>query len=300
MLPPEQSPYRGRFAPSPTGALHFGSLLAALASFLDARHHRGRWLVRIEDLDPPREVPGAADAILRTLEQFHLHWDEEVIYQSQRQADYEALVQTLLRRNQAYYCDCSRQQSARRGPVYDGYCRRRQAVVRRPAAVRLRTDPRLIRFQDAVQGAQQERLDHASGDFIIHRKDQLYAYQLAVVADDAAQGITQVVRGCDLLSSTGRQIHLQQVLGYPVPAYTHIPVLVNAAGQKLSKQTFATALSPRQPGRDLYRALHLLGQRPPDTLRGAGPAEVLDWAVPNWRRERLPRRRTLPESQLQD
>lgn len=295
----QQPPYRGRFAPSPTGALHFGSLLAALASYLDARHHHGRWLVRIEDLDPPREVPGGADAILRTLERFQLHWDETVSYQSQHSARYQTLIQHLLTRGQAYYCDCSRQQSARRGRVYDGYCRQRQSLVRQPAAVRLQTGGARIHFTDAVQGPQDSCLPRDSGDFVIHRKDRLYAYQLAVVADDAAQGITQIVRGCDLLDSTPRQIHLQQQLGYRTPGYAHIPILVNATGQKLSKQTFATALTPENPGQDLFQALGMLGQQPPRELLGSPPGELLAWGSRHWRRESIPRQGKIPHPRLQ-
>ncbi len=294
-LDPVNQAVVGRFAPSPTGPLHAGSLLAAVASYLDARARQGRWLVRIEDLDPPREIPGASDQILRTLETYALEWDGPVLFQSQRHALYDAHIHQLLERDEAYFCNCSRQSIARRGPVYDGFCRRRQASVHAPAAVRLKIEPRVLAFQDRIQGLQEQHLGREVGDFVIRRKDTLYAYQLAVVLDDAEQGITHVVRGSDLLDSTARQIFLQQRLGLPTPEYAHIPVLVNPQGQKLSKQTFAPALTGEHPGRALWQALGALGQQPPVSLCNAPPAEVLAWGVAHWDTGRVPSQTTLPD-----
>lgn len=281
--------YIGRFAPSPTGPLHFGSLLAAVASYLDARAHQGSWLVRVEDIDPPREVPGATAQILRILEHYGLEWDGEVRYQSQRLAHYQEVIDELLERERAYYCSCSRQEIAQRGAIYDGYCRGSLSAAGEPAAIRLQVPPIDVRFQDRIQGMQEQHLSLEVGDFVIRRKDLLYAYQLAVVVDDAEQGVTHVVRGSDLLDSTPRQIYLQQRLDYPQPHYAHIPVLTNEAGQKLSKQTFAKALPEEQPGQQLHKALKTLGQQPPLELIQAPPAEILNWAQQHWSLERIPR-----------
>ncbi len=296
---------RVRFAPSPTGSLHFGSLLAALASYLDARAHHGQWLVRMEDLDPPREVKGAADQILQTLEQFGLEWDGAVWYQSRRHDRYQQVLQQLIDQHQAYRCYCSRQQiSLRHSPVYDGYCRPSNQINRtldpnQPAATRLKVDETTIVFDDAIQGQQQQRLDTEVGDFVIRRKDGLYAYQLAVVIDDADQGVNQIVRGYDLLSSTSRQIYLQQRLGITPPQYSHIPILVNSQGQKLSKQTYASAIDPNQPTASLFQALRLLGQNPPQHLRATSTREMLDWGVQHWQLHQVPRQTHLAESLLE-
>lgn len=284
--------YRGRFAPSPTGPLHLGSLLAALASWLDARAQGGEWLVRIEDLDPPRVVPGAADAILHTLEACGLWWDGPVLYQSVRVDAYRAALASLAARGELYSCRCSRREIADsglrgiEGPVYPGTCRDRAAEPAREQALRVRTDDAEIRFTDRIQGEVAHRLASDIGDFVVRRADGMAAYQLAVVVDDAEQGITDVVRGADLLASTTRQIHLQGLLGLPVPRHAHLPVLVNAQGEKLSKQTGATALDATVPLTPLRQALALLGQPVP-----AGPASVdqlLDQAVRHWRLDRVP------------
>lgn len=287
--PPAGSPYVGRFAPSPTGKLHFGSLLAALASYLDAKHNQGRWLVRVEDLDPPREVPGAAADILHTLEAFQLYWDGEVRYQSQQHSAYQNCIEQLLSQGLAYYCDCSRREVALRTHTedlrYDGFCRDRQARFENQyadAAIRLKTTDTPICFNDLIQGSQQQRLLPESGDFVIRRRDHLYAYQLAVAWDDGDQGITHIVRGSDLLDSTPRQIYLQRLLGFSQPCYAHIPILLDEHGHKLSKQTQATALDPARPQQALYRALALLGQSPPFELDGAPCDELLQWAVAHW------------------
>jgi len=304
--------YIGRFAPSPTGALHFGSLLAALASFLDARANQGRWLLRMEDLDPPREIAGAADQILRTLEHFGFYWDGPVRYQSQHLEQYQQVVQQLIQQQRAYPCDCSRQQLAQRNAViYDGYCRERALNSRQstatltashstPAvAIRVKTTDTRIGFKDSIQGNYQQQLGEEVGDFVIHRKDGFYAYQLAVVIDDAEQKITHIVRGYDLLDSTPRQIYLQRLLQLPTPIYSHIPILVNHLGQKLSKQTFASAIDPERPARALFQGLTLLGQQPPEDLREATTHEMLRWGADHWDLSRIPRQPHLAESLLE-
>ncbi len=293
--PPAQTTYVGRFAPSPTGPLHFGSLLAALASYLDARHQQGKWSLRMEDLDPPREVPGAADLILETLEDYGLKWDGHVSYQSERLSLYQDTLEQLLNLNRAYRCQCSRQQIAQRGSVYDGYCRGRQDQINAAYAIRLKTDNQPIHYQDLIQGSQQQLLHQYCGDFVIRRKDQLFAYQLAVVCDDAEQGINHIVRGSDLLDSTPRQLYLQRLLGYPQPCYAHIPIMVNVQDQKLSKQTYATALDSKRPEKATFRALEVLGQQPPMELKGAAVKELLDWAVSHWNLDRIPKQLTVKQ-----
>lgn len=279
----------GRFAPSPSGALHFGSLLAALASFLDIRQRSGRWLVRMEDLDPDREPPGAADAILRLLEAFQLHWDGRVIYQGQRLEAYAEALQQLEERGLTYPCSCSRKRIRELGGRYDGYCARHPETVRQPAAIRVRVPDEAITFEDRIQGRQSFDLSGLCGDFIIRRKDGLFAYQLAAAVDDGHQQITEVLRGSDLLDSTPRQIHLQRTLGLAEPSYAHIPVASNSAGQKLSKQHFARPLEARHAAQHLYDALIFLGQCPPVDLRGATASELLAWATGHWDIQKVPR-----------
>lgn len=279
----------GRFAPSPSGALHFGSLLAALASFLDIRQRGGRWLVRMEDLDPDREPPGAADEILRLLEAFQLHWDGEVIYQSQRLEAYAEALRHLEEWGLTYPCSCTRRRVRDLGNRYDGYCARHPGAVRQPAAIRVRVPAGAITFDDRIQGRQSFDLSAICGDFIIRRKDGLFAYQLAVAVDDGHQQITEVLRGSDLLDSTPRQIHLQRTLGLAVPRYAHIPVASNAAGQKLSKQHFARPLDAGHAGAYLYDALAFLGQSPPSGLRGAAAGELLEWGIRHWDIQKVPR-----------
>lgn len=282
-------PYRGRFAPSPTGPLHFGSLIAALGSYLCARQCGGAWLLRVEDIDPPREVAGAADAILRALERHGLDWDGPVLYQSRRSDAYDAALEHLRNAGWLYECSCTRSEIAatgRRGPfgiIYPGTCRdATQRRRRRQHSLRVRTHERPIRFEDLLQGPQEQQLQNTSGDFVVRRADGLYAYQLAVVVDDGEQGISDVVRGADLLDSTPRQIHLQQLLGLPTPRYLHLPVAANARGEKLSKQTRAAPLDEHTPGDNLWRALEFLGQAPPAELRRALPRETLAWARREW------------------
>lgn len=265
-MSPPGSPngYRGRFAPTPSGPLHFGSLVAALASYQRARAARGVWLLRIDDLDPPRVAPGASDAILRALEAFGMHWDAPVIYQSQRTAHYAAALETLAAAGLIYGCRCSRRAIADRaqegvdGPIYPGTCRA-LGFDFSAAAARVKTQPGSIAFDDLAQGSVKQNLAEDIGDFVLRRADGVYSYQLANVVDDAEFDITEVVRGADLLASTPRQIYLQQLLGYARPAYCHVPVVCNEHGEKLSKQTRATALDLTQPLRQLCAAARFLG-----------------------------------------
>lgn len=286
-------PYRGRFAPSPTGPLHIGSLIAAMASYLDARAHRGQWLVRMEDLDPPREMPGAAEDILRSLETFGFEWDGPVWFQGRRGELYQARIERLLEAGAAFHCGCSRREileAARpgiEGPVYPGTCRDGLPAGRAPRAVRLRVTDLELSFEDRLQGRLSQNLARDLGDFVIRRADGLFAYQLAVVIDDAEQGITDVVRGCDLLTSTPRQCWLQTQLGLPQPRYMHIPVAVNAAGEKLSKQTHAPALDASHPVPALWRAAAFLELEPPRDLLAASAREFWDWALAHWRTDAL-------------
>ncbi|HEZ0853243.1 tRNA glutamyl-Q(34) synthetase GluQRS [Neisseria meningitidis] len=288
--------YTGRFAPSPTGLLHIGSLLTAVASYADARAHGGKWLIRMEDLDPPREMPGAASHILHTLEAFGFEWDGEVAYQSRRYALYEETLCRLKTAGLVYPCHCSRkdwQAGARRGAdgfVYNGRCRhpgQRPAPQGKQPAWRIRVPDRIIGFSDGIVGGYAQNLARDIGDFVLLRADGYWAYQLAVVADDAEQGVTHIVRGQDLLVSTPRQIYLQQCLGVPTPQYAHLPLLTNAQGQKWSKQTLAPALDlnrREQLLRQVFRYLKL--PEAPETDR---PAELLDWAVAHWDMDKVPK-----------
>lgn len=276
--------YTGRFAPSPTGPLHFGSLVAALASWLDARAAGGRWLVRIEDLDPPRVQPGAADEILRALDSLGLAWDGEVLYQSRRAALYREALEKL--RAHTYWCGCSRREIADSSlglavdgaRIYPGTCRGGLPPGKAARALRVRAPAEEIRFVDRLQGAQAQALSRAIGDYVLYRADGIFAYQLAVVVDDAAQGVADVVRGADLLDSTARQIHLQRLLGVPTPRYLHVPAAVNLQGEKLSKQTGAPPVDARRPGREIAAALRFLGQRgthdPREAVKNWNPALI--------------------------
>ncbi|HEY9134451.1 MAG TPA: tRNA glutamyl-Q(34) synthetase GluQRS [Pseudomonadales bacterium] len=297
--------YRGRFAPSPTGPLHFGSLLAALASFLDARHNKGQWYVRIEDLDPPREQAGAADTILRTLEAFELYWDGSIVWQSQRHQLYEDICQQLLSENKAYYCTCSRSQLAQLGGVYPGTCRDSLGSTSAnppgtPHAIRLRTTTNPVLVKDRIQASFRQNVARAVGDFVIKRKDGLYAYQLAVVVDDQAQQISHVVRGTDLFDNTPRQMLLQQSLGFEPPEYAHLPVVVNSQGQKLSKQTFAPALATNNPTPILLQALTVLGYRLSDDILEARTEDVLAWAIEHWSINNVPKQSAVQNPEHKD
>lgn len=290
----------GRFAPSPSGPLHFGSMVAALGSSLSARAAGGRWLLRIEDVDTPRTVPGAAEGILRTLEQFGFEWDGPVVWQSRRTDAYRAAFEALRAAGRVFPCACTRKEIAdsalaRDGTRrYPGTCRDGLAPGREARAWRLRVEPGEVSFDDAVQGPIREDVAADVGDFVLLRADGLFAYQLAVVVDDAEAGVTEVVRGADLLDSTGRQILLQRLLGHPQPRYAHLPVASNAAGEKLSKQTLARAVEGADPARVLVDALDFLGQEPPAGLAEAGLAAVWAWARQHWSMARVPRRRSVP------
>ncbi len=285
--------YVGRFAPSPTGSLHFGSLVAAVASFLDARSHNGTWLIRIDDLDPPREVPGAADAILHTLENFHLFWDDEVLYQSARTDAYEAALAQLDERGYLFPCACSRREIADsaligvEGPIYPGTCRNGLPAGRSPRAVRVRVDDRRIDFHDRLQGAFSFDIQQVFGDFVVKRVGGMTAYQLAVVVDDAAQQVTHVVRGSDLLVSTPRQIYLQQLLDLPTPEYLHCPVAISADGEKLSKQTQAPAIDLRGDIRLACAVLEFLGQSVPPAVQDMTLTELWEHAADHWEPDRV-------------
>jgi glutamyl-Q tRNA(Asp) synthetase len=258
--------YVGRFAPSPTGALHFGSLVAALASYLQARSAKGKWRLRLDDLDQPRTQPGAAGEILRALELLGFEWDGPVLVQSQRLERYRAVLDELARRGLAYPCSCTRKEledsalAIDGARIYPGTCRQGLAPGKAARALRLRTHAAPIGFADAIQGWVEQRVEKEVGDFVLLRADGVIAYQLAVVVDDMDQGISHVVRGADLLDSTARQIHLQRLLGARTPHYAHLPVALNAAGEKLSKQTGARPLDLAQPRAELARARRFLGQ----------------------------------------
>lgn len=291
-----QPAYRGRFAPSPTGDLHFGTLLAAVGSYLQTQSRQGDWLMRIEDVDTTRRVPGAADALLRALERFGFEWQETVVYQSQRTDLYEAELERLASKDLIYPCTCSRKQLAETGDdnqtsqVYAGHCRHRRLPLAEEHAVRLRIEDRTIGFEDQVMGHYQQQLRQECGDFVIKRKDGLFAYQLAVVVDDADQGVNEVVRGVDLLDSTPRQIYLQQQLGYAQPSYLHLPLLLDAHGHKLGKSTGAAALNLAHAVTHLHRALELLGQHPPAELARDSLSQLWQWAIAHWDVSRIPRK----------
>jgi glutamyl-Q tRNA(Asp) synthetase len=289
--------YIGRFAPTPSGYLHFGSLVAALASYLDARAVGGHWLLRMEDLDPPREVAGAQDAILSTLESYGLEWDGELLRQSDRHAEYAALVERLLQQGRAYACTCSRKQLEGFHGIYPGTCRDAGHPTR-DAAIRLRVPDSSYGFIDRVQGDYRQHLGREVGDFVIRRRDGFYAYQLAVVLDDAWQGITDVVRGADLLDSTPRQLYLQELLSLAHPRYLHVPLIIQPDGHKLGKSYRSPALPSDQAAPLLVRALRALGQALPGELEQARPPELLAWAVSHWDAGRIPNSRTLAEAQL--
>ncbi|QKE64435.1 tRNA glutamyl-Q(34) synthetase GluQRS [Aquipseudomonas campi] len=289
--------YIGRFAPTPSGYLHFGSLVAALASYLDARSVGGQWLLRMEDLDPPREEPGAQDAILRTLETYGFEWDGPLVRQSERHDAYAALLERLFSQGLAYACTCSRKQLEAYGGIYPGLCRN-AGHASEDAAIRLRVPELAYHFCDRVQGEFRQHLGHEVGDFVIRRRDGLYAYQLAVVLDDAWQGITDIVRGADLLDSTPRQLYLQELLGLRQPRYLHVPLIIQPDGHKLGKSYRSPPLPADQAPALLLRALRTLGQQPPGELAGASARELLAWGSANWDATRIPRSPTLAEAQL--
>lgn len=302
---PLEKPIVGRFAPSPTGPLHFGSLVSAVGSYCLARCGHGRWLVRIEDLDPPRVVAGAEDEILRTLECLGLFWDGEVVRQSRRGDAYEAALEQLDAAGWLYPCTCSRREIlasaphlGEEGAIYPGTCRAGLPAGRQPRALRMRVADEPIAFDDALYGPQRESLAASVGDFVLKRADGLYAYQLAVVVDDAASGVTEVVRGADLLSSTARQLWLYAALRLAPPSYCHLPLVLGADGDKISKRHgLAVGLNDPLGGEAVFRALAFLGQPVPRELRRAPSREVLAWGVANFSLAHIdPRHRLLPDS----
>ncbi len=288
----------GRFSPSPTGPLHFGSLVAALGSYLDARARGGSWIVRMEDVDEPRTQPGAADAILATLESCGFEWDGPVVFQSRRRNLYQAAFDRLVAAGAMYPCGCTRKEIADSAlaidgaRIYPGTCRSGLAPGRTARAFRVRTEETAIEFTDRLQGPIGRNVGREAGDFILLRADGLFAYQLAVVVDDADQGITDVVRGADLLDSTARQIHLQHLMGYPTPDYLHLPVAVNSRGEKLSKQTGADPVGATS----LPLAFAFIGHALPAGLVATRPAEMLAWGVANWDVARVPKARAIAVS----
>ncbi|WP_224983064.1 tRNA glutamyl-Q(34) synthetase GluQRS [Geomonas agri] len=287
----DKSQIIGRFAPSPTGPLHVGSLVAALGSYLIAKKAGGLWLLRMEDLDLPRVVPGIADDMMRTLEKLGFAWDGEVLYQSRRTEHYRAAAEELQHRGLAYACGCTRSEIAQiasapheEGLVYPGLCREGLPPEKVERALRVKVYDEVISFDDGIMGRYSQHLTASCGDFVIHRADGPYAYHLAVVVDDAASGVNQVVRGADLLASTPRQIYLQCIFGFPTPSYYHLPLVTGPDGAKLSKRDNAVSLAAgcdldREGGRRLFAALRFLGQSPPPELQDAAPVELLAWGV---------------------
>lgn len=269
--------------------MHIGSLYSALASFLQARSKNGKWLLRIDDLDTPRNVPGAADTIIKTLEHFGLHWDDSILYQSQQIDSYKAALDTLDQFNRLYPCICSRKSLTQyhkdhpeKKSAYPGFCRNKTINGSQPHALRIRVEDSYCSFSDALQGTFSQNLAQQTGDFIVKRRDHIIAYQLAVIVDDQEQQVTEVVRGYDILDSTAKQIYLQQLLNFPTPTYMHIPVIVDQLGYKLSKQYGAKPVDAHTPVAILYTLLGLLKQNPPKELNQASVTELLNWALLNW------------------
>ena len=284
--------YRGRFAPTPSGPLHFGSLVAALASWLEARHAGGEWLIRVDDLDPPREVPGAADTILRQLETFGLHWDGPVRYQSQRHFAYQEAVDALLDRGYAFHCRLTRKQLAALNHNHPGISASVPAAE--DTAIRLQVPDRALSYQDGIQGAITNNLHRDGGAFVIRRRDGLFGYQLACALDDADDGITHVLRGADLLDSTLRQRWLLECLDRPAPEYAHLPVVSDGRNLKLSKSTGSEALDPTRASQLLTTALHCLGLQPPSDLQDERPAVLLAWGTAHYPDHQWPAGRQQP------
>ncbi|WP_423185572.1 tRNA glutamyl-Q(34) synthetase GluQRS [Alishewanella sp. d11] len=286
-LPKLTANYIGRFAPSPSGPLHFGSLVAAVGSFLQAKSQQGKWLLRIEDIDTPRVQAGADSAIMHTLEAFGLYWDDTVIYQSQRLARYQQVFNDLQQRGVLYGCQCSRRDISLAGGIYTGRCATLQLTTE-PLAWRLKAQDVSTQFNDLIFGTQQIASTLAQEDYILKRRDGLFSYQFVVVIDDMDQQITEVIRGADLLSMTTRQQHLFSLLGQSAPRYGHLPLAVSSPGQKLSKQNHASALSQWPLQHSLGAALHLLGHPVPNTLSAAPVTEILAWALQHWQLAQVP------------
>ncbi|RJX34214.1 MAG: tRNA glutamyl-Q(34) synthetase GluQRS [Oxalobacter sp.] len=295
----KKPPYRGRFAPSPTGPLHFGSLVAALGSYLEARTQWGQWLVRIEDVDATRCRPEYEAAILRTLDSFGFRYDHRVMRQSERAGAYQKALNRLFHEAPIFACACTRKEigDSRVGsdgaPIYPGTCRVQMPEGKEARAWRIRVNDHVFAFEDAIQGHIEQNLATEVGDFVLLRADGMFAYQLAVIVDDAEQEITHVVRGADLIDSTPRQIYLQERLGVPTPQYAHLPVAVGFSGEKLSKQTLAVPLEDDKPVPALWQAMHFLGQQPPEDLRKASVSEFWEWAMHHWTLDKVPKIRSI-------
>jgi glutamyl-Q tRNA(Asp) synthetase len=283
--------YRGRFAPTPSGPLHFGSLVAAVGSYAEAKQQGGQWWLRIDDIDPLRVQPGAINLILRCLERYGFRWDGPVIYQSKRRPAYHAALHRLRQLGLVYPCACSRREIALiarvglEGPIYPGTCR--DGPHSRARALRLNTRSVVLEFDDALLGPQRRDMERDLGDFVLYRDDAVFSFHLASAVDDGEYAMTHVVRGADLLESSVRQIHLQQLLGHSIPAYLHLPVALDARGEKLSKQTHAESLPLDQPSCSLTRALRFLGQAVPEELVRSSVEEIWGWALANWNRSRI-------------
>ena len=297
--------YIGRFAPSPTGPLHYGSLIVAVASYLQARTNNGLWLLRIEDIDPPREVKGAAEEIIRTLEQYQFEWDEQLLYQSTQFNNYHEQIEKLKRQELIYACSCSRKkineeaQDSILGKRYPGTCQTKKHELNNlKFSLRLHTSETKIKFTDAVFGYQECNINNEIGDFIIYRKYNLPSYALAVTVDDANQNITEVVRGYDLLAFTPLQIHLCQLLNFPIPSFLHIPLIVDKHGKKLSKQTGARGLPIDNLNFTLVQALNDLGLDSPENLAKEQLNSIWQWAFENWNVAKIPTSQSLPFYQI--
>ena len=275
--------YKGRFAPSPTGPVHFGTLIAAVGSYLQAKKNNGEWLIRMEDVDVTRKVDGSDTDILNTLESFGFEWDGAVIYQSKQTEYYEAALEKLLSQSLIFPCSCTRKQLAElNSDIYPGTCRLRRLPEENEHALRLLAEDISIEFYDTVMGKQSQNIKQQCGDFVIKRRDGLFAYQLAVVVDDALQEITEIVRGADLLDSTPRQIYLQQLLNYPIPDYCHLPLAVDNSGNKISKSEGATKIDLQHKEQQLVSVLGFLGQNPPEDLAQSSINDIWFWAVEHW------------------
>ncbi len=287
--------YKGRFAPSPTGSVHFGTLIAAVGSYLQAKKNNGEWLIRMEDVDTTRKVIGADKDILDTLEAFGFEWQGEIIYQSQRTVRYQQVLEQLISQSLVFPCLCTRKQLAKiNTSIYPGSCRSRQLPEKNTHALRLLAQDKTIHFSDAVMGEQTQNIKSQCGDIIIKRRDGLFAYQLAVVVDDAEQGINEIVRGADLLGSTARQIYLQQLLCYPTPHYCHLPLVVDASGYKISKSKGAGKVDLKHKEKLLVNTLQFLGQHPPESLFKSSIAEIWNWAIKHWSIEKVTSNKHIP------
>ena len=291
-------PYVGRFAPSPTGPLHIGSLTTAVASYLHAKKVNGEWLLRIDNIDQPREKPGAADSIRKTLNAFQLEWDRDVYYQSSEMKKYHDVAEKLVTLERAFRCSCTRKQLQKTGKSsvlgirYPGECRTRKKH-HKPTSIRVLVESEELAFIDALQGQKIINLSHLIGDYMIIRSDKLPSYNLSTVLDDFSQGVTHIVRGIDLLDLTSIHIHLQRILGMQTPNYLHLPIVVNANGQKLSKQTGAPPIINSDAKKTALIILSYLGLQVPNELIGSVPSELWAWAIPNWIPNNLANQRTI-------